>query len=83
MHWGHTFVFGENGLRKKKTFKNFKKPKNLFFKNLFFPALGVDGFGRDPASAQQQCCASLCHGVRRLGRSADCQVKRLRTHFRL
>jgi len=32
-------------------------------------------------SAQRQCCACLCHGVRRRGRSADCQAKRPRTPF--
>jgi len=37
--------------------------------------------GDNAASAQRQCCASLCHGLRRRGRSDDCQMKRPRTSF--
>jgi len=37
--------------------------------------------GDSTVSGQRQCCASLCHGVRRRGRSADCQAKRPRTPF--
>jgi len=39
--------------------------------------------GDNAVSAQRQCCASLCHKVRRCGRSADYQVKRLRTPLHL